>query len=144
MAKTKRKTGGRGIDPHSGGITIQTAVRERTKRRILAHAEKYYQGKFLRLDIRFRGALCYIDAYQEPNLPPGWPPKSDKISRKEYLERLRNTPVHLCRLRYFGEDQWSLAFFTYSNEQYTPSVFKTGSFFGTPEEAFDIGAMYLE
>ena len=60
------------------------------------------------------------------------------------IERLRTTPVHLCRLRYFGnEDEWSLAFFTYSNEKYSPCVFETGSFFGTPEQAFDVGAMYL-
>lgn len=123
---------------------IPPAVREQTERRIQAHAEKHYKGKYLRLEIRFRGALCYIDAYQEPDVPPGWPPKSWKISRKEFLEQQRNTPIHLCRLRYFVEDRWSLAFFTYSNEQYTPAVFATGSFFGTPEEAFDIGATYLK
>ena len=60
------------------------------------------------------------------------------------IERLRNTPTHLCRLRYFGkEDEWSLAFFTYSNEKYSPCVFRSGSWFGTPEEAFEIGATYL-
>jgi hypothetical protein len=56
---------------------------------------------------------------------------------------MRSTPLHLCRLRHFAEDRWSLAFFTYSNEKYTPCVFRNGSFFGTPEEGFDVGATYL-
>ena len=29
--------------------------------------EKHYKGGFTRLDIRFRGAFCYIDAYKEPD-----------------------------------------------------------------------------
>ena len=57
------------------------------------------------------------------------------------VERLRNTPIHLCRLRYFGrEDDWGLAFYTYSNEKYTLSVYDDGEFFGTPEDAFRISA----
>jgi hypothetical protein len=59
-------------------------------------------------------------------------------------QRLLNTPLHLCRLRYFGdEDRWSLAFFTYSHERYEPCVFDSGEFHGTPEEALDVGAVYL-
>jgi hypothetical protein len=131
------------FDPQSGGVKIPKAVQERTRQRILDYAEKHYQGKYTRLDIRFRGALCYIDAYQEPDVPRGWPPKDGCISREEYIERLRNTPIHLCRLRHFAENRWSLAFFTYSNEKYEPCVFQNGEWFGTPEEAFEIGATYL-
>ena len=36
-------------DPHSGGVKIPMAVRERTKNRILAHASKHYAGKYTRL-----------------------------------------------------------------------------------------------
>jgi len=36
-----------------------------------------------------------------------------------------------------------MAFYTYSNEKYETCVFMTGDFFGTPEEALDIGALYL-
>jgi len=36
-------------DPHSGGVKIPIAVRERTKNRILAHASKHYAGKYTRL-----------------------------------------------------------------------------------------------
>jgi len=131
-------------DPHSGGVKIPKAVQERTRQRIVKYAEKKYKGKFTRLDIRFRGPLCYIDAYKAPNLPRGWPPKDWGETRAEMIERVRNTPVHLCRLRYFGnENEWSLAFFTYSNEKYSPCVFHNGSFFGTPEQAFDVSSGYL-
>jgi hypothetical protein len=131
------------FDPQSGGIKIPPAVREQTRRRILDYAEKHYKGKYTRLDVRFHGALCYIDAYQEPDVPPDWPPKDRGLSREEYLENLRNTPLHLCRLRYFGPDRWSLAFYTYSNDKYEPCVFRSGNWFGTPEQAFEIGATYL-
>ena len=60
-------------------------------------------------------------------------------------EQQRNTPTHLCRLRYFGkEDEWGFAFFGYSNEKYELTMFPNGSFFGTPEEAFHTTAsLYL-
>jgi hypothetical protein len=131
------------FNPHSGGRKIPEAVRERTRRRILAHAEKHYAGRYTSLDIRFRGALCYIDAYVEPDVPNDWPPKDWGETREEMIERLRRTPVHLVRLRFFGDDRWSLAYYTYSNERYEPCVFRSGEFIGTPEEAFDIGATYL-
>jgi hypothetical protein len=132
-------------DPHSGGIKIPEAVRVRTRDRILAYAEKHYLGKYTRIDVRFRGQLCYIDAYTEPYVPPDFDESAFGESREEYRERLRNFPLHLCRLRYFGdEDSWSMAFYTYSNEKYEPCVFGNGSFHGTPEEAFETSAVYLQ
>jgi hypothetical protein len=132
-------------DPHSGGVKIPMAVRERTKNRILAHASKHYAGKYTHLDVHFRGQLCYIDAYIEPSAPPGFDPTVFGESREEYLQRLRETPIHLCRLRYFGDEQrWSMTFYTYSNEKYEPCVFDNGTFHGTPEEAFDTAAVYLQ
>jgi len=132
------------FDPHSGGTKIPEAVRERTRRRILAHAEKHYAGRYTSLDIRFRGALCYIDAYVEPDVPKGWPPKDWGETRDEMIDRLQQTPVHLVRLRYFGmDDRWSLAYYTYSNDRYEPCVFRSGEFIGTPEEALDIGSSHL-
>jgi hypothetical protein len=54
------------------------------------------------------------------------------------LERLRNAPTHLYRLCYFGnEERWGFAFYTYSNEKYELSIFPSGDFFGSPEEAFE-------
>ena len=118
-------------------------IRHETKARLLAHAEKHYAGKYTRLDIRFRGAFCYIDAYQEPakNLRPV-PGSGETLA--EYRERLRNTPTHLCRLEYHGHNRWTLGFFTYSNMKYERCVFHSGRFHGTPEEGLDAGAMYLE
>ena len=63
-------------NPHTGGKSIPPAVQTRTERRILDYAAKHHAGKFTRIDVRFRGALCYIDVYTEPvacrgEVPPG-------------------------------------------------------------------------
>ncbi len=132
-------------DPHSGGIKIPNNVKERTKDRILKHAEKLYDGKYERLNIRFRKQFCYIDAYVMPDIPDDFPPPDFPETREEYIERVSNVPLHLCRIRYFGEeDRWSLAFYKYSDEKYEPCIFDNGTFHGTPEEAFDVGAVYLQ
>ena len=135
-----------GFDPDSGGVRIPQAVQRRTEQRIRRYAEQHFAGRYTRLDIRFRGQFCYIDAYVEPDPPgAGWPPPGFPETREEMMERLRNTPVHLCRLRYFGdEERWGFAFYAYSNERYTLSVFPSGEFFGKPEEAFESSAeVYL-
>ena len=133
-------------DPQAGGVKIPKRVQERTKQRIEAYAETHYAGKYTRLDIRFRGQFCYMDAFREPYVTAGFPsPLGFPESREEYIERARNTPTHLCRLRYFGdEDAWSFAFYTYSHEKYEPCVLDNGTFYGTPEEAFEAAAVYLQ
>ncbi len=132
-------------DPHSGGVKIPQAMRDRTQNRILAYAEKHYAGKYTRIDVRFHGHLCYIDAYTEPYVPLDFDPSVFGESREEYIERRRNNPFHLCRLRYFGnEDRWSMAFYTYRHDKYEPCVFDNGTFHGTPEEAFETSAVYLQ
>ncbi len=131
-------------DPHSGGTKIPPTVRQRTEQRIRAYAESRYAGKFTRLDIRFRGALCYVDAYTEPEAPSRGLLQALGETCQQYLQRVRHVPLHLCRLRYFGDDDaWSMAFYTYSNERYEPCTFPNGTFFGTPEGAFEVGAAYL-
>ena len=130
--------------PHSGGSRIPPAVQVQTRQRILAHAAAHYAGSFTRIEVRFRGAFCYIDAYREPD-----PPTKDLLgtrgeTKAQYYERLRNAPIHLCRLRYFAARQrWSAAFYTYSHERYEPALFPSGDVLGTPEEGFDLGAVYL-
>lgn len=131
------------FDPHSGGTPIPEAVRRRVTERLQRYAAEHYAGKYTRLDVRFRGALCYIDAYTEPEEPAPALLALTGETREQYLERQRATPLHLCRLRHFSEDRWSLAFYTYSNERYEPCVFHNGTFFGTPEEGLEVGAMYL-
>ena len=131
-------------NPHVGGKKIPPQVRDRTEQRIRAHAAAHYAGRFERLGIRFRGALCYIDAYTSPEEPSRSLLRVSRQTRDQYFERARQVPIHLCRLRYFGdEDGWSLAFFTYSNERYSPCCFRDGEVHGTPEAGFDVGSGYL-
>ena len=130
--------------PHSGGVKIPKDVQARLRKRIEEYAAKNYTGRYERLGIRFKGVFCYIDAYQRFDEPTKSLLKSTGETKEKHLERLSETPTHLCRLRYFGDDEeWSLAFYTYSNEEYEPCVFRNGSFYGTPEEGFYIGAIYL-
>jgi len=134
------------LDPDSGGTKIPETVRHRTEGRLRRYAEEQFAGRYTRLEIRFRGQFCYMDAYTEPEpLTPNWPPADWPESREEYLDRLRNTPVHLCRLRYFGdEERWGFGFYSYANERYELSMFPTGEFFGPPEYALQVsGQMYL-
>jgi len=131
-------------DPQAGGVKIPQKVQPRIRLRILEHAAQHYAGKYNRIDVRFRAQFCYIDAYTEPYVPEDHNADLLGESREERIERMRNTPTHLCRLRYFGdEDRWSMAFYTYSHETYEPCIFDNGSWHGRPEEAFDTSAVYL-
>ena len=132
------------FSPHTGGSPIPPAVQVDTRRRILAHAQKHYAGRYSTIDVRFRGALCYIDAYCEPESPSKTMLRLTGETRAEFVERVSAIPIHLCRLRYFAwHATWSVAFYTYSHERYQPTFFASGDIFGTPEEAFDVGAVYL-
>ncbi len=135
------------FDPGSGGVQIPKAVRVHTEQRLREYAIAHLAGRFTRLEIRFKGQFCYIDAYTEPALPENWPPPDYPDypeTREQMIERLRNTPTHLCRLRYFGGDaRWGFAFYTYRGDKYELSVFPTGEFLGKPEEALAASAIYL-
>jgi hypothetical protein len=131
------------LDPHSGGNKIPEGVRRDTVARLERHAAAHFAGKYTRLDIRFRGPLCYVDAFTKPEEPSKALLRVTGETREQFRERLGATPLHLCRLRYFSEDRWSLAFYTYSGERYEPSFFANGTFFGTPEEGLDVGGVYL-
>ena len=131
-------------NPDSGGVKIPAAVQARITERVNRYAQANYQGRYTRLDIRFRGALCYIDAYVEPAQPNAALLKVRGETRDAYLALMRNTPLHLCRLRYRGDEEaWSLAFYTYSHERYELACFPSGEFHGTVEAAFDVSAVYL-
>jgi hypothetical protein len=131
------------FNPQTGGVKISSAKQSEVRQRIERYAASNYAGRYIRLEIRFRGALCYIDAFTEPQPPSPSQLKITGETKEQFMERLRSFPTHLGRLRYFGGDRWSYAFYTYSNERYEPTVFHSGDWFGTPEEAFDIGALYL-
>lgn len=132
------------FDPNSGGVKIPPTVQADVEKRIRAVAEQEFKGKYTRLEIRFKAQFCYIDAYTEPVVLDNWPPPEFLENREEFYERLRSTPTHLCRLRYFGGDKWGFAFYTYSHEKYELSVYPTGDFFGKPEDAFRASTVYLE
>ena len=128
------------FDPERGGTAIPAEKRVLVAERIEKHAQKLYAGKFTSLNIRFRGALCYIDAYTAPTQI------LDTAATKAKQLLTANEPpelVHLCRLRHFSLDRWSLAFFSYSDDRYHPCAINDGKIFGTPEGAFDVGAIYL-
>ena len=130
------------FNPNAGGKPIPELVRRRTEARLRRYAEEHYAGSYTRLEIRLRGQFCYIDAYTEPTEPgPNWPPANWRETREEYMERLRKTPIHLCRLRYRGdEERWGFAFYAYSSDKYELSIFPSGQFFGPPEDAFEVSA----
>jgi hypothetical protein len=131
-------------DPQSGGRTIPDSIKPRVCKRIQDYAEKHYAGKYARIDVRFHGKFCYIDAYTEPDEPEDSLLKMTGETREEYFKRMCSWPLHLCRLRYFGdENRWSMAFYTYSHEKYEPCIFDNGSWEGTPEEGFATSAVYL-
>ena len=134
------------FSPDRGGVRVPEAVRRDTETRIRRCAQAEYAGRYTRLDIRFRAQFCYIDAYREPEpLGPDWPPPELGETREEHMERLRNTPTHLARLRYFGrEDAWGYGFYSYGSNSYKLSVLPSGEFFGMPEDAFRTSAnVYL-
>ena len=132
------------LNPDTGWIKIPVPVKHEVLKRITSIAEKHVKGKYTRLDIRFKSQFCYIDAYQEPEVSNDWPPEDWPETKDEYIERLRNIPVHLYRLRYFGGDRWGFIYYTDSSEKYELSIYPDGEFFGKTEDAYLASAMYLQ
>ena len=131
-------------DPHSGGKKIPPAVRARTEQRIQAYAQAHWAGKITRVGIRFRGALCYVEVYTEPAQPSPELLRLTGETAEQYLERQRNLPIPMFRLRYFGDEEaWSVAFYTFSHERYEPSVLPNGSFYATPEQVLEVATEFL-
>ena len=127
--------------PDSGGVKIPDKTKAEVRRRLEAYAAKHYAGRYTRLDLRFRGPFCYVDAFREPDV--SGPLHGE--SAAERLERLRNTPTHLCRLRHFAPDRWTLGFYKYSDEKYELCfVDEADGFECTPEQGFAVAAnVYL-
>lgn len=134
------------LDPHSGGVKIPDRTKRDVQTRLQACFAALGHDKAYRLEVRFRGALCYIDAYKtpdpgpSPNLVAYW--ESQGWNVEEGKAAYRQEPTHLGRLRHFAADRWSYAFYTYSNERYEATVLD-GDWFGTPEQALAIGCIYL-
>lgn len=129
--------------PQSGGQKIPPKEQGEVTERLLGYAqEKYGNVKgLIRIGLRFKSQFCYIDAYDESPEPDEKLLTYSGETREEFIERYRNTPHHLCRLRYFQSGRWTLAVYTYSNEKYEPALFPDGKWEGTPERALDIVMM---
>ena len=129
--------------PHSGGSKVPPTLQLDTRSPIEQYAEQRYVGLYTRIDVRFRGALCYVDAFTEPTPPSRDLLRSLGESLDEYLARLREVPTRLCRLRYFaGRGLWSVALYSYSSERFEPCILPTGEYCGSPEECFALGASF--
>jgi hypothetical protein len=49
--------------PHTGSRPIPEAAQNAVR---MNHAQEHYAGKYRQIDVRFKGAPYYVDAYQEP------------------------------------------------------------------------------
>jgi hypothetical protein len=111
-----RKGFGWVYDPQSGG----TKISENNKWIFRQQAEKFAKDRpwssEYELIVRFKSQFCYLDA----------------------LKKGENRAFPIGRLRYFRDNVWSLAFFTYSNETYQPCVFLNGDWEGTLEEGIAV------
>jgi hypothetical protein len=106
--------------PPNGGIKIQPKVQSTIRSQAEAFAITRPWHAEYQLQLRFKNQFCYLDAA-----------KKDEDA------------FPLGRLRYFGPEKWSLAFFAYSSDRYEPCMFSSGKWFGTLEEAIAICELYL-
>ena len=129
-------------DPHSGGVKITEAVKASTERRLLAHAEKHYAGRYGRLDVRFKGALCYIDAYTEPDATgTSWKiPGRRRSSTSTAFGTHRSISV-ACATS--GRTAGAAPSTRTATSAMSPASSGSGEMIGTPEEGLDVGAVYL-
>lgn len=121
-------------NPHTAGKSIPPSIRARTERRISrlrcqALLRKVHQDRCL----RFHGALCYIDAYMEPDAPRESAPPSGQ-TRGEWIEGLGTSETKTS-----GVSPW----YTYADEKYEPTFLLTDEDQGTPEDAFETAAFFL-
>ena len=134
------------FDPHSGGSKPIASVKLATEQRLQQHFSALGYAQKARRGVRFRGALCCSDASREPEpaLVQRWRSEPD-LDVQASIERYSQCQTHLGRLRHFAKDRWSCAFYTCSNERYEPTTFASfgDGWFGTPEQALEIGCMYL-
>jgi hypothetical protein len=108
-------------DPQSGGTKIPSKLYEkvRTQAESFERTRKWYPKS--RLSLRFKGQFCYVDV----------------------LEQGETAPSPLVRLRYFRDNDWSMAFFTWSHERYEPCVLFNGKWQGTLEETIETCEPFL-
>lgn len=118
---------------------ISDAIARRTEERVRQFAHERFPGRFRDLGVWFRGQFCYVDLYCDPGfVPEGWSPEGSDETREQFRDRLAATPIHLVRLRYFGNpDRWSYALYDDTTGDYEPAVFPSGDAAGVPEDALE-------
>lgn len=105
-------------DPHSGGGKIPPHMQETIRLRVKAYEVQRPWYPQTKLTVRFRGQFCYVDSIESDG-----------------------TQMPLGRLRYFSENDWSFAYFTYSTDQYRSCLISSASgdkHTGTIEEALAV------
>jgi hypothetical protein len=107
------------LDPHTGGKKIPSSLFDILAARAVAYQKKHFPKSTAQLKLRFKNQFCYLDALEDGKLNP------------------------LGRLRYFDDERWSLAFFTYSHERYEPCYLSNGSWWGPFENALEVCSVYL-
>jgi hypothetical protein len=107
-------------DVHSGGKKIPSSNHEKIRKRVQEYAAKRPWKNKYKLQVRFKGQFCYVDAVEHDG-----------------------TVSPLGRLRHFHDGKWSMAFYTYSNDSYQPCFMSSGSQEGVLEEGLAICEMHL-
>ncbi len=116
------------FDPHSGGSKVSPSRKIQVEQRIRKFADQNFKGRGDKIEVRFRGALCYVALYIE---------YKDEPDREDFR-------FPLCRLRHFDIDRWSISLFLWSNEKYEPTMFPSGEWFGTIEECLEFAGSFLD
>ena len=108
----------------AGRPAIPESTRWTLRARLQRHARDVTGGRCRSIEIRFRGRFAYVDALSA----------GDDVSEE--------SPIRLCRLGYLGNaERWDFSFYKYSDDTYERSFLPSGSFVGSPEEAFDCAAL---
>jgi hypothetical protein len=108
-------------DPQSGGSKIPLHAQCKLRMQVEDFARTRPWHDRFRLIVRFRNQFCYLD---EQGMGEG-------------------TPSPLSRLRYFSDNSWSLALYTWSHEKYEPCLLCNGEWTGSLELAIETSEVFL-
>ena len=109
-------------DPQSGGSKIKAQDHSIFRQQAEKFAKVRPWSSKYELTLRFKNQFCCFG----------------------FLKNGDDMEVPLGRLRYFKDNVWSLAFFTYSNETYQPCVFLNGELEGTLEDGIKTCEEYID
>jgi len=108
-------------DPQSGGNKIPVNQYDALCKQAQAFERTRKWFPKCQLSLRFKGQFCYVDV----------------------LEQGEKAPSPLARLRYFRDNDWTMAFYTWSQERYEPCFLYNGKWEGTLEQAIETCEPFL-